>query len=286
MVATLPTNPYATTNAAGSFGIQSGGGVQGTAQPDPAVRFALKGGILAQTETIPMWGGVGIAALVPTPSKTTPLGALGPIIGRATNFTAYSNTSLIGFSVFDQNHAMVETPQGPVPLIGSGGLVNFYELGSGARIWVACDPELVSLEGNALYPQVSWDFTNQQLIQYSAGTSGSLTGLSWSANVVTATVASTAALSTGTTTIIAGCTPAGYNGEFDITVTDGTHFTYPLATNPGAESVLGTYATAGSGALACSIESIEIGNSMTVAFNATLGTYVWNRSGNAALIKI
>ena len=40
---------------------------------------------------------------------------------------------------------------------------------------------------------------------------------------------------------IAGCTPAGYNGNFFCNITSATQFTYILLVNPGALSVAGSY---------------------------------------------
>jgi hypothetical protein len=167
MVANIAFNPYVQTNAAGMFNIESDGLIVGTAFPDPAARFALSGGWLAAAETLPMFGGVAISENVPTERTTSPATptradiALGPVIARA---AAYAN--LTGFSVFDQNYAAVNTPQSPVPVVGSGGMVNFYRLGSGARVALAIDPTLVTLEGGLITQQVSWDFANQKIIAF------------------------------------------------------------------------------------------------------------------------
>jgi hypothetical protein len=163
MVANIAFNPYLQTNAAGMFTIESDGFVVGTAMPDPAARFALSGGWLASTETLPMFGGIAIGESVPQerPPVTRTDIALGGIIKRSTAYT-----DLTGFSVFDQNYAAVNTPQSPVPTVGSGGLVNFYRLGSGARVALAIDPTLISLEGGLITQQVSWDFTNQKIIAF------------------------------------------------------------------------------------------------------------------------
>lgn len=69
-----------------------------------------------------------------------------------------------------------------------------------------------------------------------------ITSLSWSSGTVTATVAAMT-LSVGQTflTTIVGATPAGYNGTYTATVATSTTFTFPLATNPGSETVPGTY---------------------------------------------
>jgi hypothetical protein len=160
-------NPYVQTNAAGMFNIESDGFIVGTAMPDPAARFALSGGWLAAAETLPMFGGVGISESIPTERSTAPATpsrpdiALGSVIARAT-----AQANLTGFSVFDQNYAAVNTPTSPVPTVGSGGLVNFYRLGSGARVALAIDPTLVTLEGGLVTQQVTWDFVNQKIIAF------------------------------------------------------------------------------------------------------------------------
>jgi len=70
-----------------------------------------------------------------------------------------------------------------------------------------------------------------------------IASISWTSNVVTVTTTNAHNLSIGTSTdiLISGCVPAGYNGDYTCTIT-GTHaFTYPLNSNPGAETTLGTY---------------------------------------------
>jgi len=71
-----------------------------------------------------------------------------------------------------------------------------------------------------------------------------LSSLTWSGGTVTATT--TAAIpgrSSGDTMIVtvAGATPTGYNGTYKCSVTGANTFTYPLASNPGTETVAGTY---------------------------------------------
>jgi hypothetical protein len=170
----MQLNPYVQTNAPGMFNIESDGLIVGTAYPDPAARFALSGGWLAQSETLPMWGGVGISEHVPAERlaavtanppnvPTAPAGradvSLGGFIGRAT-----ADANLTGFSVFDQNYAAINSPQSPVPCTEKGGLVNFYRLGCGIRVALAIDPTLVSLEGGLINAAVAWDYTNQKII--------------------------------------------------------------------------------------------------------------------------
>ena len=68
-----------------------------------------------------------------------------------------------------------------------------------------------------------------------------LSAMTWSANVVTAT-ATAHGFPIGETIecVIAGVTPAGYNGTFQVTFTDANTITYPLLTNPGSVTVQGT----------------------------------------------
>jgi hypothetical protein len=160
---TIQFNPLAQTSAAGMFNTESDGFIVGTAMPDPAMRYQLAGGYLASTETLPMFGGVAISENIAQerPPMTRPDTALGGAIVRA---AAVAN--LTGFAVFDQNYAAVNTPQSPAPSTGPGGLVNFYRLGSLARVALAIDPTLISLEGGLITQQVSWDFTNQKIIAF------------------------------------------------------------------------------------------------------------------------
>lgn len=156
-------NPGVTTNAQDTFATGWDGYIQGVAMPDPSIRNQLAGGVLASGQTLPMWGGVGISEMVPA-SPQSANGTLGGAIKRATALSGA--TGLTGFSVFDQNHSAINTPQSEVPLVAIGMGLMFYRLGSGARISVKCDPALVSLLNGVINAQVSWDFTNQMLIPY------------------------------------------------------------------------------------------------------------------------
>jgi hypothetical protein len=162
-------NPYLQTTAAGMFPIESDGYIVGTAHPDPAMRYQLGGGVLASTETLPMFGGIALSENIPQerPPANRIDTALGGIIGRATaNTTGAAAGSITGFCVFDQNYAAVNTPQSPCPSVGAGGLVNFYRLGSLMRVALAIDPALVSLEGGLITQQVSWDLANQRIMAF------------------------------------------------------------------------------------------------------------------------
>lgn len=157
-------NVMKVTNAAGEFGIQSAGYVQGMAQDAPNTRFDLTQGILASSETLPMWPGVAIAEKLPT-SLANGGGVAGNQITRAAN-----NAGISGFSVANQWYGAVETTSSEVPSAGIGMSVNFYRLGSGVLIPLQIDPTIVNgLLNGSISQQVSWDFTNQRIIAYSGG---------------------------------------------------------------------------------------------------------------------
>jgi hypothetical protein len=81
-----------------------------------------------------------------------------------------------------------------------------------------------------------------------------LTAISWTSNQVTATTTSAHGVPVGAWFQISGVSPSGYNGYFQaVTGTTGETLVYNLATNPGAETALGTlvqnqYASNGIGA--------------------------------------
>lgn len=280
----ITLNPIQTTNARGSFGTSWAGLIQGTAFADPSTRNALAGGVLATTETLPMWGGVGISENVPA-SPLVPAGTFGGAIKRATLLTG--SQALTGFSVFDQNHSAINTPQSPVPLVGAGATMNLYRLGSGARIAVAADPVLASLEGGIITAQVSWDFALQRLIPYVAAYGANvITNATWAAGVVTLTTTTAHGLSVGSVFTISGFTPDAYNGTFTaITGTTGSTLKYALTADPGADTVQGQL-DAGGGALNVKVLNLQVGNSMVVEYDEDTGFATWNTAGTCAVILI
>lgn len=286
--ASININPMKTTVASGTFPTTSVGLIQGTAYDDPAVRNQLAGGLLDAGETLPMWGGVGIFENVPgaggaLAASTT----LGGNVGRALLLTGVKQ--LTGFSVFNQAHAMVNTPQSPVPAALVGMSVNFYRLGSLARIAVAIDPSLASLEGLTINTPVSWDFNLQRLVPVEVAEGAvAITSQTWAAGIVTVVTAAPHTYVVGNDVTIAGAVPDAYNGDKTIlTSADNTHFTYAMAVDPGVSpaSTPGT-TVAGGGALPCKILEVQIGNSMIVAFDPVTGFATWNPNGSAAVIQI
>lgn len=287
---TIAFNPVSTTNAAGMFNVSSEGLIQGTAYNDPAVRNELAGGYLDPAETVAMWGGVGICEFL-LGAAGTPNRALGSAIKRATNVTAVTSGNVTGFSVFDQNHAMMVTPQQQVPIAISNMLVNFYRFGSNARIVVKCDAALAAtLAGGIVDPQVSWDFGAQQLCPFIAAyPANAITAASWASTnggQVTFTTTTNHAVAVGDDFTISGVNPSGYNGFYKaITGTATNSLVAAKTANPGAYVSGGTL-VAGGGALAARVIDFNVGNSMTVDYDPVSGNIVWNRSGTAAVILI
>lgn len=301
-MATIGFNPYATSNAAGSFGIQSGGYVQGTAQVQPASRYDLAGGVLNASETQAMYGGVAIYEQIPNPANplTAPNRDLGSIVGRATTLTQTSATGIAGFAVFDQNTAAVNSPSSPVPLVGSGGAVNFYRLGSLAKVVVQADPDIASMVGGSTGQNVSWDFNNQLLVPYNASeftvAASTYTWASTAGGRLTVVAASATTVSNvGDLVYITGATNTGtggadvVNGSFTVaTFTDSQHFTLAA---PGNATIFGTIGGSPlidnpGGILPVKVVDFNFGNSLIVNYNPTTNNATWSRTGSAAVILI
>ena len=289
MVATNGFPSY-TTSGQGLFnGASSTGLIQGHAFPDPSTRNWLRSAVVSQNETVPMWGGIGVYADVSPISSTGPKQPLGQVIGRATALTG--STGLVGFTVFDQAYNMVNDPNNPVPTAGSGQSINYYPLGSRARIAVACDPSLISLRGGEINQQVSWDFTNQLLVPYlgtltiSSGTYVSSTG------VITLTMSASVTFSAGDSVILSSLTGTGayasLDGTWTVLTASGTAVTVQGPVGAGAATITGGSLTLGSGAssaLPVTVLDIQPTGCMTVS--TTGGLYTWNFSGSAAIIQL
>lgn len=297
-------NLYTPTFAAGTFGVSWNGLIVGMEMPDPSARNWLSGGWLANSETLPMWGGIAISENVPTPPAAlplTPFQELGGPLVRATKIAAGAGTAT-GISVFTQDYSMVLDPGigSEVPYAGNYNGVNFYRFGTNARIAVAASAALASLDGGPISAQVSWDFNLQQLIPYSpAYGQATISGASWASTgggqtTFTVNVDYTALLSAGSVIEVSGVVNTGgtstgaFNGQWTVvSVGDATHVTVaqPAAATPGTYASGGIVA-AGGGAFPCRVLKTEFGNSMVPVYNPVTGALTWNRSGNAALILI
>lgn len=163
-MASINMNPILTTNAKGLFSTNSNGYTQGDAQDDPAVKFALCGGVYDAAATAPMFGGLPVDEFVPAGDSV-----LGSTIKAATD--AATPTA---FTVFNQAFAGLTTPQSNAPAFLPGMSVNYYRLGSGARIPVQLDPASITLEGELVSTTVYWDFTAGWLTTTQPGTQAAL----------------------------------------------------------------------------------------------------------------
>lgn len=306
MVATTAF-PSATTVSHGLFADPSTYGlVQGTAYPDPSTRWRLRTGILAQSETLPMYGGVLLYGLVP--GGTGGRVALGSQVGRATSL-ATGQLNAVGFSVFDQAYGMVQTPGNGPPLAGSGGQVMWYPFGSGARIAVAADPSLlakqgvdsigspqVALAGSTAVLECGWDYTNQLLIPASSAVVIDVTAGAYNATTgeVTLTLASASGLQPGDTFTVASITGTGSFAACNVTATADpdttpTSVTYTIATGLTMTITVTTPPTVTYGSsnkLPVTLLDIQTSNCLTVDYNIVTDAYQWNESGCAAVIQL
>ncbi|EMF8384833.1 hypothetical protein V4E41_005695 [Klebsiella variicola] len=286
-MANLPLNPMATTNAAGSFGVQSDGFIQGVALDDPANRFNLASGTVAATETKPLWGGLPVAELLPGVNSSP----RGSTIRRAVSLA-----ELEGFTVFNQAHNGLTTPQSPVPLYASGMSVSFYRLGSNMRVPLKASAQVVALgaAGASVKTPLAWDFVNNQVTTAAAaafaGANIATTAVTYSNGVATATTASAHGLTAGQYVKISGVAPAAYNGTVVVlTVPTATTFTYAPASAPGGSAT--TQGTIGAVAqaditLPVKVISIESGNSKTVNYDSATGFLTWNNTDSCALVLL
>lgn len=286
-MANLSLNPMATTNAAGSFGVQSDGFIQGVALDDPANRFNLASGTVAATETKPMWGGLPVAELLPGVNSST----RGSTIRRAVSLA-----ELEGFTVFNQAHNGLTTPQSPVPLYASGMSVSFYRLGSNMRVPLKASAQVVALgtAGASVKTPLAWDFVNNQVTTAAAaafsGADIDTTAVTYSNGVATATTASAHGLTAGQYVKISGVDPAAYNGTVVVlTVPSTTTFTYAPASAPGGsattQGAIGAVAQADI-TLPVKVISIESGNSKTVSYDSATGFLTWNNTDSCALVLL
>jgi hypothetical protein len=284
-------NPLPTTTAEGSFNVDTVGVIQGTFFDDPAVRFELAGGIVDPAASQPFWGGMAITErIVPLGAAPQPNSVLGNALDLATAIGG--SLPITGFTVFNQGHAMLNFPQSPVPQAAPGMSINFFRLGSNARIAVACDPNLASLiESDPINSQVSWDFGGQRLIPYVAAyEQETIDDISYVADtgVATLTLAGSPSLAEGDDFFLSGITGIpGLNGAWTAAAgTSGDTLVFNAPPNLPGSDPTGGILEAGGGAVPCRVLEFDIGNSMTVSYNAATGYLTWDRSGSCAVILI
>ena len=151
-------NPQLTTAPQNSFLLTTEGYVQGAFMDDPSSRMYLTSGQIAASVSQPIWGGMAITENIPATNT------LGSSLVLAAN-----NAGVTGFTVFNQANNGIITPGNNVQQYGAGMTTSFFRLGSNARVAVQCSSALANaLDTGSIAQQVSWDFTNQQLIPYSS----------------------------------------------------------------------------------------------------------------------
>lgn len=153
---TISFNPMGSNAPQNNFADSTEGYVQGAFMDDPTTRMLLSSGQIKSTVTLPVWGGIPINELVPT------VNSMGPDLDLSTSYA-----TITGFTTNNQAYNMILTPGNNAPQAQALMSMNFFRLGSNARIAVQCDATLAAaLDGNAISQQVSWDFTNQKLIAF------------------------------------------------------------------------------------------------------------------------
>lgn len=161
-------NMMPTTNAGGGFFATSDGYIGGfISHPDPTARAKMRVGTIAPAAAPYLPGASGLfygGIAVQATTRLTDASLADPILNRAQGLA-----SLTGFSVFDKSAAGVQTPQSPCPLYGAGQALAFFDIGSGAVIALPIsNANAAALLGAQDNTQLSWDFTNDVVIPYTA----------------------------------------------------------------------------------------------------------------------
>lgn len=288
MAQLLAASPMQTTNAGGMFGTDSQGYIQGVAMDDPANRFNLAQGTLAEGEDLPMWGGVAISESLPGVQS----GPRGSVIRRAK-----SVADMEGFSVFNQAHNGLTTPNSPVPMFLTDMSISFYRFGSNMRVPLKASPSVVALgiTGASVRTPLAWDFVNNQLTTVAdagyAGDDVNTTAITFANGVATATTGSAHGLTSGKFITITGAAPAQYNGTYQVaSVPSATTFTYVPASAPSAtpattQGTIGAPDAAGI-TLPVKLLRIQSGNCKTVEFSNDTGYLTWKDNDSCALILL
>jgi hypothetical protein len=120
-----------------------------------------------------------------------------------------------------------------------------------------------------------------------------ISSITWTGSVATVTTAAPHGLPDADVIdiTISGVTPSGYNGTFECTVTGASTFTYPLASNPGMETVPGVWTVADVAELVAQVTTffaqgsqqgvyvLELGEGSPAVGVAALATYITNNPG-------
>ncbi len=104
---------------------------------------------------------------------------------------------------------------------------------------------MISVGGTTLAAGEYQLLTSKTDLSDIASPAKTIASIAWATGVVTVTLSAAHGWTIGDTIplIVSGVTPSGYNRAVDATVTTTTAFTYPLATNPGTATVMGSVQT-------------------------------------------
>lgn len=114
----------------------------------------------------------------------------------------------------------------------------------------ASEPGRIGVVDNTIWPQNLRSFA-PITVRFVAGYTGTARGggvaaAAYDGGIATITMTTAHGLGTGELVTVAGMTPAGYNGQFEITVISALEFTYPLAADPGGVgTIFGTVSDLG-----------------------------------------
>ncbi|WP_291969477.1 hypothetical protein [Candidatus Symbiopectobacterium sp.] len=104
---------------------------------------------------------------------------------------------------------------------------------------------MISMGGTTLGAGEYQALTSKDDLKAIIAPTKNISSMTWAASVVTVTLSAAHGWTTGSTipVIIAGASPVAYNRAVDATVTSTTQFTYPLASDPGLATAMGTVIT-------------------------------------------
>lgn len=104
---------------------------------------------------------------------------------------------------------------------------------------------MVSMGGTTLSPGEFQLLTSKDDLKTIIAPVKTIDSIAWATNLVTVTLSEAHGWTTGEKVplIVTGVAPSGYNGAYTATVTSDTEFTYPLNSDPGTATAMGTVAT-------------------------------------------
>lgn len=174
MALSLVLDPLATTGGGDLAFIHSDGLMQGQVMENPYTSAGLESGVIATTETYPLYAGLPISLGLAANKKgrVVTKSVVGNVAAGIHGWTVSQRSGLLGF----------KTPSSPATLFPQGGSINFYRNGSKAEIVVQIDNTLAAtLDGtDFITTPVMWDWTNDKLVAWTSGTDAAnlqLTGI-------------------------------------------------------------------------------------------------------------